>query len=283
MKMITTRKKSKSSQGNLNPIGIFDSGLGGLTVAKRIFELLPNENVVYFGDTARFPYGPRSKEIIRKFSFQDANFLLSQKVKFIVVACNTASSLALEPLRRRYQVPLIGVVEPGASAAAGATKNGKIGVIGTVGTIHSRAYQNAIRQLNSQLKVYSLPCPLFVSLAEEGYVNKRATRLISEEYLSPLVKKGVDTLVLGCTHYPLLKNVISKTMGGKVRLIDSADEVAKKVRDFLSQHQLLRTTDGKAFRMFYVSDVPDRFIEVGQRFLRAKIEKVKRIDIDKYW
>jgi glutamate racemase len=267
---------------NANPIGIFDSGVGGLTVAKKIFELLPYENIIYFGDTARYPYGPRSKEIVKKFSFQNVNFLLSQKVKFIVVACNTASALALEELRKSYDIPMIGVVEPGASAAVKATRNGKIGVIGTVGTIHSGAYQKAIHRLASQLKVYAIPCPLFVSLAEEGYINKKATRLISQEYLNPLVKKGVDTLVLGCTHYPLLKNVISQTIGEKVKLIDSAEEIAKEVKNFLKRRGILKTTNGKAFRTFYVSDIPDRFIEVGERFLRGKITKVKRIDIDKY-
>jgi len=270
------------TKGNYSPIGIFDSGIGGLTVAKKVFELLPDENVIYFGDTARFPYGPRSKEIVRKFSHQNVNFLLSQKVKFIVVACNTASAVALDELKRRYHIPMIGVVKPGASAAVKATICGKIGVIGTVGTVHSGAYQKAIHRLAPQLKVYSIPCPLFVSLAEEGYVTKEATRLIACEYLNPLIKKRVDTLVLGCTHYPLLKNIISQTMGKDVKLIDSAEETAKEVKIFLQRHDLLGNSGGKSFRSFYVSDVPDRFLEVGERFLKGKIAKVKRIDIDKY-
>lgn len=280
--MTTTNQRQTSNRVNSNPIGIFDSGLGGLTVAKKIYELLPGENVVYFGDTARFPYGPRSQEIIRKFSFQNTNFLLTQRVKFIVVACNTASALALDELRRFCKTPVIGVVEAGASAAANTTRNGKIGVIGTVGTINSRAYQKAIHQLDPKLSVYPLPCPLFVSLAEEGYTDREATRLIAAEYLDPLIKSGVDTLVLGCTHYPLLKKVISRTMGKKVNLIDSADETAKEIKDFLEQHHLLRKIGKRSSRRYFVSDVPDRFVEVGERFLKGKIRKVIRIDIDKY-
>jgi len=275
-------KSSTTPKENPNPIGIFDSGIGGLTVAKKIFELLPNENVIYFGDTARYPYGPRSKQIVKGFSFQNVNFLLRQRVKFIVIACNTASAFALQELRKNYDIPLVGVIEPGAIAAVKTTRNGKIGVIGTVGTIHSRAYQKAIRRLDSQLKVYSIACPLFVSLAEEGYINKDATHLITSEYLNPLVKKQVDTLVLGCTHYPLLKKVISRIMGEKVKMIDSAEETAKEVKRLLRDYGLFRNSVGKSCRKFYVSDVPDRFVEVGERFLKGRITKVKRIDIDKY-
>ncbi|KPL00625.1 MAG: glutamate racemase [candidate division Zixibacteria bacterium SM23_73_3] len=275
-------KSSAKPKENANPLGIFDSGVGGLTVAKKIFELLPNENVIYFGDTGRYPYGPRSKGIVKKFSSQNVNFLLSYKVKFIVVACNTASSFALAGLRKNYDIPLVGVIEPGAAAAIKATRNGKIGVIGTVGTIYSKAYQKAIHRRNRQMKVYSIPCPLFVSLAEEGYINKDATQLIANEYLNPLVKKQVDTLVLGCTHYPLLKKVISRTMGEKVKLIDSAEETAKEVKRLLKIYGLLRNAKGQAFRRFYVSDVPNKFIEVGEKFLKGKIRDVKRIDIDKH-
>ncbi len=280
--MHTSHKSSAKPKGNSNPIGIFDSGVGGLTVAKKIFQLLPNENVIYFGDTGRYPYGPRSKGIVKRFSFQNMNFLQRQRVKFIVVACNTASAFALEELRKNYDIPLVGVIEPGATAAIKATRNGRIGVIGTVGTIYSKAYQKAIHRQAPQLRVYSIPCPLFVSLAEEGYINKKATDLIASDYLNPLIKKQVDTLVLGCTHYPLLKKVISRIMGEKVNLIDSAEETAREIKKFLEDHQLLRDAKGKSFRKFFVSDVPDRFVEVGERFLKDKITKVKRIDIDKY-
>jgi glutamate racemase len=264
------------------PIGIFDSGVGGLTVAKKIFQILPKEDVIYFGDTGRYPYGPRSKESVKKFSLQNINFLLSQKVKCIVVACNTASALALNDLERCYPIPMIGVVKPGAFASVKATKNGKIGVIGTLGTISSGAYEKAIHEIDPQKKVYSVACPLFVALAEEGYINKKATYLITQEYLKPLIKRKVDTLVLGCTHYPLLKNVISKIMGKEVKLIDSAEATAMEVKKVLSQKGLLKKTHKTSFRRFYVSDVPDRFVGVGERFLKDKISEVKRIDIEKY-
>lgn len=270
------------------PIGIFDSGVGGLTVAKKIFQLLPKEDVIYFGDTARYPYGPRSKEIIKKFSAQNINFLLSQQVKCVVVACNTASALALPDLvqwihrKKNNKIPMIGVVKPGAFAAAKATINGKIGVIGTLGTISSGAYEKAIHEIDPQKEIYSVACPLFVALAEEGYIDKKATHLIAQEYLEPLIKKNVDTLVLGCTHYPLLKKVISKIMGKEVRLIDSAEETAIEVKKILTQKGLVKRENKKSFRRFYVSDVPDRFVEVGERFLKDKIAEVERVDIEKY-
>ena len=294
--------QAKNSQA---PIGIFDSGVGGLTVAKRIFRLLPEEDVIYFGDTARYPYGPRSKEIVKKFSVQNINFLLSQKVKFIVVACNTASALALNDLvlwihrKECHKIPMIGVIKPGAFASVRATRNGKIGVIGTLGTISSGAYQKAIHKIDPRKKVYSVACPLFVALAEEGYINKEATYLIAQEYLEPLIKKKVDTLVLGCTHYPLLKRVISKIMGKEVKLIDSAEGTAMEVKKVLTQKGLLKKTNFKTrksgktpFRKFFVSDIPDRFVEVGERFLsegspafgggKDKITEVERINIERY-
>ena len=274
--------RSPQQKNSQAPIGIFDSGVGGLTIAKRIFGLLPEENVIYFGDTARYPYGPRSKEIVRKFSAQNINFLLSQKVKFIVVACNTASALALNDLEECHKIPMIGVIKPGASASVEATRNGRIGVIGTLGTISSGAYQKTIHAIDPQKKVYSVACPLFVALAEEGYINKEATNLIALEYLKPLTKRKVDTLVLGCTHYPLLKKTISETMGKEVRLIDSAEETAVEVKRALTREGLLRTGKRTPFRRFFVSDVPDRFVEVGERFLKDKIAQVERIDIEKH-
>jgi glutamate racemase len=280
--MKKSAKKKTIKDGTTKPIGIFDSGLGGLTVAKKIFQLLPEENVIYFGDTGRYPYGPRSKKIVVKFSLQNVNFLLEKRVKFIVVACNTASAVALEALRKKHAVPMLGVVEPGARAAVKATKNGKIGVIGTLGTINSKAYQKAICRKSNRLQVYGIPCPLLVSLAEEGYIEKKATSLIAAEYLNPLIKKGVDTLVLGCTHYPLLKKVISGVMKGKVTLIDSAQETAKEVKTLLTRYQLLRNSTQPSYRKFFVSDIPDRFVEVGERFLRGRISDVRRIDIDRY-
>lgn len=280
--MSTLVPRSTSPGDNDKPLGVFDSGVGGLTVAKRIFQLLPHEKVIYFGDTGRYPYGPRSPQIVRRFSLQNVNFLLRQRVKFIVVACNTASAVALPQLQKYYQIPIIGVIQPGAAAAVRATRNRKVGVIGTLGTISSKAYQKAIHQRSDLIRVFPVSCPLFVSLAEEGYINRKATFLIVKEYLGPLIKKGVDTLVLGCTHYPLLKSVIRSSMGDEVRLIDSAEETAKEVRAFLETHRLLRKPKGEAFHKFYVSDIPDRFVEVGQRFLRSPIHNVKRINIDQY-
>jgi glutamate racemase len=280
--MARSVKRRIPHRENSNPIGVFDSGVGGLTVAKKIFQLLPHEKVIYFGDTGRYPYGPRSQQIVRRLSSQNVNFLLGQRVKFIVVACNTASAVALPHLQRHYDVPMAGVIEPGARAAVKATRNGRIGVIGTVGTISSGAYPKAIHHEAPGVEVLSIACPLFVALAEEGYINRKATRLIATEYLSFLVRKKVDTLVLGCTHYPLLKGIISQVMGKRVKLIDSAEATAVEVKNLLKAHGLLGDSGARASRKFYVSDVPDRFIQVGERFLKSRISNVSRIDIDRY-
>jgi glutamate racemase len=229
------------------PIGIFDSGVGGLTVAREVFKLLPQEDVVYFGDVGRYPYGGRSKEIIAKFTVQDITFLLEHKVKFIICACNTASSVALDEVKSNYDVEMIGVIEPGAKAAVEQTKTGRIGVIGTHATISSNAYARVIHGLDSKMKVFSLACPLFVPLAEEGYIDKEATFLIARDYLQTMHDVKIDTLVLGCTHYPLLKHVISEVMGDKVMLIDSGEETAKVAFERLTQADLLKSSsrDGK--------------------------------------
>jgi len=267
---------------NSKAIGIFDSGVGGLTVTKQIFKKLPKENVIYFGDTARTPYGTRSAEIIRKFSVQNISFLSTQGVKLIVVACNTASAVALDYLTKIFQLPLMGVILPGSKAAAEATKNGRIGVIGTAGTIRSESYTKAIQKINKKIKVYSYPCPLFVSLAEEGFINKKATYLIAEEYLAPLKKKKIDTLVLGCTHYPLLKNVIMKVIGRDIILIDSAEETALEVKKVLQERDLITFSKSEPSHKFFVSDFPEKFVQIGERFLGERIVRVKKIDINKY-
>jgi glutamate racemase len=269
-------------RSNEKAIGIFDSGVGGLTVAKQIFKKLPFENMIYFGDTARTPYGPRSPGIVRKFSVQNISFLSTQGVKLIVVACNTASAVALEYLKKIFQLPLMGVIEPGSNAAVKVTKNGRIGVIGTAGTIRSDSYSKAIQKIDKLIKVFGYPCPLFVSLAEEGYIDKKATYLIAEEYLAPLKKQKIDTLVLGCTHYPLLKKVISRVMGDKVTLIDSAEETALEVKRILEENDSLNTSKTEPCYKFYVSDFPEKFIQISKRFLGEKIKEVKKIDINKY-
>jgi glutamate racemase len=263
-------------------IGIFDSGIGGLTVVAEILKQLPNENVIYFGDTGRYPYGPRSRKIIKRFSRQNINFLLEKGVKFIVVACNTASAYALDYVKRIYPIPMIGVVRPGSEAAARFTANGKIGVIGTEGTIASSSYQKALNKLNDSFKIVAKPCPLFVSLAEEGYIDKPAARLIAIDYLSELKRKKIDTLVLGCTHYPLLKNVIGKVMGKGVTLVDSAEQTAAAVKDTLTRLELYNPSKKTGKRRFYVSDSPEKFKKLGERFLGKRIGEVNLIDINSY-
>lgn len=264
------------------PIGVFDSGVGGLTVAAEIFRRLPNENVVYFGDMGRTPYGPRSKDIILQFTRQDIAFLVEQDIKFIVAACNTASAVALEIVSKEHKIDMLGVIEPGARAAAATTRNGKIGIIGTQGTIASDAYPKAIHAIDGKIKVFSLACPLFVPLAEEGFQDKEAAFLIAEEYLKTLREIGIDTLVLGCTHYPLLKNTIQKVIGDNVTLIDSATATAMEVQKYLARHDLLKEQISPANHTFYVSDVPDKFAPVAERFLGRRVDNIIRVDITKY-
>ncbi len=264
------------------PIGIFDSGVGGLTVAAEIMRLLPQENIVYFGDVGRAPYGGRSKEIITKFTRQDISFLMEHKVKYIVAACNSASAVALETVRGEFDIGILGVIEPGAEAAVKYTRNGRIGIIGTVATIGSDSYARAIQSRNGLVKVFSLACPLFVPLTEEGYIEKEATLLIAQDYLKTLIDVDIDTLVLGCTHYPLLKKVIGKVMGEKVRLVDSAEETARTVAEALAEKDLLRISGGEASVKFYVSDVPDRFSQVVKQFLGRGINNITRLDITRY-
>jgi glutamate racemase len=263
-------------------IGIFDSGIGGLTVVAEVIKQLPHEKVIYFGDTGRYPYGPRSREIIRKFSRQNVNFLLEKGVKYIVVACNTASAFALDYIKRIYSIPMIGVVIPGSEAAAEYTRSGRIGVIGTEGTIASSSYQKALKKIDRSFKIFTRPCPLFVSLAEEGYGNKPATRLIAGEYLAELRRKKIDTLVLGCTHYPLLRKTIGLAMGKNVRLVDSAEQTARAIKEELVDLGLDNPQDRPGTRRFYVSDTPEKFKKIGESFLGSRIARVELIDINSY-
>ena len=269
------------------PIGIFDSGVGGLTVAREVFRILPSEDVVYFGDVGRSPYGGRSKEIIVKFTAQDVAFLLEHKVKFIICACNTASSVALDEIARNYTVKMIGVIQPGAEAAVQQTKTGRIGVIGTNATINSNSYARVIHQLDPKLKVFSLACPLFVPLAEEGYVDKEATYLIARDYLTTMLDVQVDTLILGCTHYPLLEHVIADVMGDGVTLINSGKETARVALKALADEGLLNSQASQSpspegEHKFFVSDVPDKFTQVANRFLGRTIDHVTRVDVSGY-
>ena len=258
------------------PIGVFDSGIGGLTVVAAIMQELPNERVVYVGDTARVPYGPKSPETVLRYSRQIAAWLLEQHVKAIVIACNTATASALETLQRECPVPVIGVVEPGARAAVCATRNGQIGVIGTAGTINSGAYHRAIAALSPAAAVVSAACALFVPVVEEGWVEHPATHLIAETYLQPMRDAHIDTLVLGCTHYPLLKAVVADVVGRNVVLVDSAAETANALRDVLREHEIAASADAvRGVHRFVATDAPAAFRRVGQRFIGPALDEVE--------
>ena len=260
------------------PIGVFDSGIGGLTVAREIMRQLPNESIVYFGDTARVPYGPKSPDTVRRYSHEIAAFLRGEGVKAIV-ACNTATAHALPMLQSELSFPVVGVVDPGARAAVAVSRNAEIGVIGTVGTVNSGAYERAIHCLVPEAHVVARACPLFVPLVEEGWTDREATHLIAEEYLAPLVATHVDTLVLGCTHYPLLKPVIGEVIGRGVRLIDSAEETAAEIGRVLRERALDAPAGAGARHRFVASDAPDHFSRMAERFLGRPIEGVETLTL----
>ncbi len=263
------------------PIGIFDSGLGGLTVFKAIQKELPHERIVYFGDTARIPYGTKSPDTIVRYSRQIIRFFRkAEKVKCVVVACNTSSAWALGTVRKEFTFPILGVIEPGAFTAVEVTRNGRIGVIGTEGTVASRAYEKAIHHLMPKAKVFSRACPLFVPLVEEGKLTGPLPEMVAREYLRPLLKSGIDTLVLGCTHYPLLKRTLAKVVGKRVRIVDSAEETARSLRRNLETHGV--ELNGRGGSRFFVSDLSRKFKEQAQRFLGRHISKVEKIFIEKY-
>ena len=259
-------------------IGIFDSGVGGLTVLKQVARLLPREELFYVGDTARVPYGTKSPETVRRYALESAGFLVRQGVKMLVVACNTASAVAVEDLAARFRIPVIGVIEPGSRRAAALTANRKVGVIGTEGTVKSGAYARAIRSENSAIEVTSVACPLFVPLVEEGWAEHRIAGIAAAEYLAPLIHAGIDSLVLGCTHYPLLKNTLRSALGDTIKLIDSAEETAEVVVETLPS--VGANLSGQGATRFFVTDVPDRFKRVGSAFLGRTIEHVEQVDLD---
>lgn len=264
------------------PIGVFDSGIGGLTVLKEIVRILPDEDVVYFGDTARIPYGNKSLETVTKFAFQNTRFLTSKNVKAIVIACNTASAFSMEKVRESFDVPVIGVISPGANAAVRATRNGRIGIIGTEGTVGSKAYERAIRKINPECEIFAHSCPLFVHLVEEGWSGSKVSYMVAEEYLEPLKKHGIDSLVMGCTHYPLLKKVIRDIMGTDVALINPAEETARALKAVLEERKIENKQGRKAAYRYYVSDNPDKFSRVGNNFLDSEISNIEKIDIEIY-
>lgn len=265
---------------NSNPIGIFDSGIGGLTVVKNLDTSLANEKIIYFGDTARVPYGSKSNSTVIEYSKQNTRFLLSKNVKMIVVACNTASSIALESLRSEFEIPIVGMIDPGAKAAIKSTKNKRIGVIGTEATISNNAYSNALSKIDDSLKIYEKACPLFVPLAEEGWIDHKATKLVAEEYLTELKKENIDTLILGCTHYPILRNVIQEVIGKNVTLIDSGSAASVEVEAYLSGRGIRNACHGLGTHEYYVSDVPQKFKQIAERFLGREVEHVNKVDLE---
>ncbi len=259
-------------------IGIFDSGVGGLTVLKALMTALPRENTIYLGDTARVPYGIRSPETVTRYSFENTQFLLAQEIKMLVVACNTASAISLGAVKKEFPLPVIGVLQPGARAAVAATRSRRVGIIGTEATIASCAYEQAIRALAPDVEVFSQACPLFVPLVEEGWFDNEVAELVARRYLDPLRTSGIDTLVLGCTHYPLLKDIIGRVMGAGITLIDSATETAKEVAGVLDKLHWERPDPGDAVRRYFVTDAPARFEQIGKLFLgdtRLTAEQVR--------
>ena len=261
-------------------IGIFDSGVGGLTVLRELVKAMPQEDTIYFGDTARVPYGAKSPETVIRYANEITSFLVRRDIKLLVVACNTVSAVALDTLKQCFSIPVVGVIEPGARRAAEVSRTGRIGVIGTAGTIKSSAYTRAIKRFKANTEVLTRACPLFVPLAEEGWINNEVTQLTARLYLDDIKEADVDTLVLGCTHYPLLKPVIAETMGPDVALVDSAEETARSVAEILSEKRLMRPASEKGNHHYFVSDVPASFIRVGACFLGEDLGDVHQVSLD---
>ena len=267
------------------PIGIFDSGVGGLTVAREVMRQIPNERLVYFGDTARVPYGNKSKETVTKFSKQVIRFLKTQNVKAIVVACNTASAYALDEIEKELDIPIIGVVKPGAKVAAEATRNKKVGVIATAGTIQSQIYTEYIQGIDAEIQVIGKACPLFVPLVEEGLLEDPVTDEIATRYLNELKDLDIDTLILGCTHYPLIRSTLGRIMGDKVTLVNPAYETAVELRSLLEREGLLNPSAnrlGTNQYQFFVSDGADKFKTFANSIIKYGILSAKVIHIEEY-
>ena len=265
------------------PIGVFDSGLGGLTVAREIFRLMPNERIIYFGDTARVPYGGKSEETIRRFGFQDAMALKEMDVKLLIAACNTVSSVAMDYLERHIKdIPVIGVVLPGARAAVNRSAEKRVGVIGTTATIRSGSYAKAMQNIDPNIKVYGKPCPLFVPLVEEGLIDSEITRSAVQHYLYEMVDLGIDCLILGCTHYPILMEVIQSTVGNRIQLVDSALWTAKEAQNILKVTGALAPdgVDGFASSRFLVSDITPNFEAVAKTLLGMDLPNIEKLPVE---
>lgn len=262
-------------------IGIFDSGLGGISVVRSLIKLLPHEHLIYFGDTARVPYGSKSEDTVVRFSHQISSFLREKKVKMIVVACNTASSVALESLKQSFNIPIVGVIAPGARAAVKHADSRGIGVIGTASTIRSGAYREAIRDLNSEIRVLDQPCPLLVPLVEEDWPHDGVVNQVLKSYLDTFISDKPDSLILGCTHYPYLKSEIQKVLGPEVTLVDSGEETADEVKRVLTEQKLLNATTGDPGKhKFFVSDFPQKFEETASRFLGRPLENLFKVELE---
>ena len=280
MSITDKQKPTRLGETSRSPIGVFDSGIGGLTVVKRLASTLPNENIIYFGDTARVPYGSKSNSTVIEYSIQNTKFLLGKNVKAVIVACNTASSIAIPDLKKIFDIPIIGMIEPGSKMALNKSHNKKIGVIGTRATISNLAYSKEIKKMNEKAEVFEKPCPLFVPLAEEGWINHKATYEIAEEYLKELREEKIDTLVLGCTHYPILSEVIQKVIGSKVSLIDSGVASSELIKLELEKFDLLSDSNDNGGQEYYVSDIPAKFKEVAELFLGRAIDHVHKVDLE---
>ncbi len=253
-------------------IALIDSGVGGLTVAQEVMNMMPNEKLIYFGDLVHMPYGPRSKREVKNFVYKITEFLIGQDIKMVIVACNSASAAGLNELRQHFEIPVIGVIEPGARAAIKSTDNGKIGVIGTSGTIDSGAYEKALKRINPFVEVYSKACPLFVLIVENDLIGSSEAEVVAREYLNPLKEADVDTVILGCTHYPLMRDVIQKVMGPDVKLINSAKVIAKKSYRILKNENLIRVNEKPPRHRFYVSGYSEKFQELGEKFLHQELK-----------
>ncbi len=266
-------------ENSKKPIGIFDSGIGGLTVLKEILNVMPGEDTIYLGDTARVPYGTKSQETVARYSFENAKFLLKFDIKLLIVACNTASAYSLPQLKKELPIPVVGVIEPGARKAVEVTKAKRVGVIGTEGTIKSGAYFDAIKAIDPTVAVFTKPCPLFVPLVEEGWTDNEIARLTARMYLQKIKKEWVDALILGCTHYPLLKGIISEVMGKDVMLIDSGHETAAGVYRCLMENNLAAVGSEHGTHRFFVTDSPERFKQVGSKFLNSNLNNVALVNV----
>ncbi|SDB17969.1 glutamate racemase [Eubacterium oxidoreducens] len=274
---------NENTQERYAPIGVFDSGVGGLTVAREIMRQLPNERIVYFGDTARVPYGTKSKQTVTRYSNQIIRFLRTKGVKAVVIACNTASAYALDDIQKELDIPIIGVIKPGAKVAAETTQNNKIGVIGTEATIRSEIYSAYIKTHNSKAEVMGKACPLFVSLVEEGWLKDPITVQVAQRYLEPFMKAGVDTLIMGCTHYPLLRSTLRSVLGERVNLVNPAYETARSLNELLIGHGIKNDGHGKNYdHEYYVSDAAEKFMRFANSIQPFDVHKVQVLPIEEY-